>query len=192
MRALQVLEVVLASNNHDRGIRVGRSFFTKPKQPFDLEEGFEAWTGLFQAAILGEQPFLNVDIAHKSFPRKSTLIDYLKSQNFNINEDLSFNRYGFRNIQTYLNGIDIVYDAPPCFGATAKKYKVLDIGEPASKLKFKTDDGTQLTVAEYFKSRGYQLKYPHLNCLKVGSTVRSIALPIECCSIPEGQALNVS
>lgn len=192
MRALQVLEVVLASNNHSRGIRVGRSFFRKPERSFDLTGGFEAWTGLYQAAILGEQPFLNVDIAHKSFPRESTLIDYLRDQDIDPNNDLSQSRWQYNDVQSFLKGIDIVYKPPKEFGATEKKYRVLDIGRPASQLKFRTDDGVEQTVQAYFQSRGVRLEYPNLNCLQVGSTVRSISLPMEFCSIPGGQALNVS
>uniref|UniRef100_A0A1L8EDG9 Putative germ-line stem cell division protein hiwi/piwi n=1 Tax=Haematobia irritans TaxID=7368 RepID=A0A1L8EDG9_HAEIR len=188
MRAIQVVDVVLSGNNHERGIRVGRSFFHKPHNPFDLEGGYEAWTGLFQAAILGEQPFLNVDIAHKSFPKKSTVIEYLRNQNIALNQ--SFDNYTFRDVERFLKGIDIVYEPPESFGSHAKKYRVLGIGEPPSKVSFMTEDGKKLTVAEYFQSKGFRFQFPNLNCLKVGSTVRSISLPIELCSIPEGQALN--
>uniref|UniRef100_A0A1I8PE29 Piwi domain-containing protein n=2 Tax=Stomoxys calcitrans TaxID=35570 RepID=A0A1I8PE29_STOCA len=188
MRAIQVLDVVLSGNNHERGIRVGRSFFHKPANPFDLEGGYEAWTGLFQAAILGEQPFINVDIAHKSFPRKSSLIEYLQNQNIRPDEPL--NNYSYRDVEKFLKGIDIVYEPPTSFGSFPRRYRVLGIGDPASKLRFRNDEGLELTVAAYFQSRGYQLRFPNLNCVKVGSTVRSIALPMELCHISEGQALN--
>ncbi|XP_073836004.1 protein argonaute-2-like isoform X2 [Musca autumnalis] len=188
MRALQALEVILSATNHERGIRVGRSFFCKPSNPFDLEDGYEAWTGLFQAVILGEQPFLNVDISHKSFPRECTLLDYLYNQRIPLDQPLG--NYQYRDVERYLRGIDIVYKPPESFESFDKKYKVLGIGDPASRLKFKNDDGAEMTVAAYFASKGYQLKYPNLNCLKVGSSVRSISLPMELCSIAEGQALN--
>lgn len=189
MRALQVLEVIMASNNHKLGIRVGRSFFRKPQAPYDLQDGFEAWTGLFQAAILGEEPLLNVDIAHKSFPKESTLINYLKQQRIDVNQPLG-NR-DFANVKAFLKDLNIVYAPPLSFGSAPKTYKVTDIGTPASRTTFRTDDGKEQTVANYFKSRGYVLQFPELNCIKVGSTVRSIALPMELCSIPSGQALNV-
>lgn len=192
MRALQVLEVVLASNNHARGIRVGRSFFRRPLDAFYLEDGYEAWTGLYQAAILGEMPLLNVDIAHKSFPCESTLIQYLDNIRADKNGDLRNNNYVFRDITQYFNGINIIYTPPANFGAPPKQYKVMGIGEPASKKKFKTDDGKELTVENYFRSKGYNLRYPHLNCITVGSTIRQISLPMELCSIPAGQALNVT
>ncbi|XP_046807232.1 protein argonaute-2 isoform X3 [Lucilia cuprina] len=190
MRALQVLEVVLASNNHDRGIRVGRSFFRRPSDAYNLQDGYEAWTGLYQAAILGEQPLLNVDIAHKSFPCESTIIDYLKNQRIDITRDIRQNYAVFKDVSNYLKGINILYTPPKCFGASPKQYKLIEVGDPASQKKFKTDDGKEITVAYYFSSRGYNLTYPNLNCLIVGSTVRQISLPMELCSIPSGQALN--
>ncbi|XP_037807749.1 protein argonaute-2 isoform X1 [Lucilia sericata] len=189
MRALQVLEVVLASNNHERGIRVGRSFFRRPSDAYNLQDGYEAWTGLYQAAILGEQPLLNVDIAHKSFPCESTIIDYLKNQRIDITRDIRQDR-AFRDVSSYLKGINILYTPPKSFGASPKQYKLIEVGDPASQKKFKTDDGKEITVANYFSSRGYKLNYPNLNCISVGSTVRQISLPMELCSIPSGQALN--
>lgn len=190
MRALQALDVILSESNNERGIRVGRSFFCRPRNPFDLEDGYEAWTGLFQAAILGEVPFLNVDIAHKSFPRESPLLDYLANNNISLEEPLE--SYEYRNVERYLKNIDIVYQPPASFGSFDKRYKVMGLGDSASKLTFKNDEGAQMTIAAYFQSRGYILKYPQLNCVKVGSTVRSIYLPMELCKIAEGQALNVS
>uniref|UniRef100_A0A1I8MFR4 Piwi domain protein n=1 Tax=Musca domestica TaxID=7370 RepID=A0A1I8MFR4_MUSDO len=188
MRALQALDVILSESNNERSIRVGRSFFCRPRNPFDLEDGYEAWTGLFQAAILGEVPFLNVDIAHKSFPRESPLLDYLANNNISLEKPLE--SYEYRNVERYLKNIDIVYQPPASFGSFDKRYKVMGLGDSASKLTFKNDEGAQMTIAAYFQSRGYILKYPQLNCVKVGSTVRSIYLPMELCKIAEGQALN--
>ena len=189
MRALQVLEVVLASNNHKLGIRAGRSFFRKPDRPYDLQDGFEAWTGLYQAALLGEEPLLNVDIAHKSFPSETTLINYLRNQNIDTRQSLG-NR-DFPRVKAFLKDLNILYTPPASFGSYPRTYKVNDIGTPANSTKFKTDDGKEQTVADYFRSRGHTLQYPALNCIKVGSSVKSISLPMELCSIPGGQALNV-
>lgn len=166
MRALQVLEVFLASGNHERGIRTGRSYFRRPDDSADLGDGYEAWTGLYQAAILGEQPLLNVDISHKSFPRESSLIDYLNEARIDLNNDIKQNFYNYKIVSSFLKGINITYTPPTNFGNIPKQYKVLDIVEPASKKTFKNDDGKILTVAEYFKSKGYSLKYPNLNCLR--------------------------
>lgn len=189
MRALQALEVLMAAKNHERGVRFGRSFFRQPETPHDLTGGYEAWTGLFQAAILGEQPFLNVDIAHKSFPKENTAIQYLQDSKVNVSQPID--RSKFNVVEDFLKGLCVEYEPPANFGAVPKTYRVLGVADSASKVKFKNDEGLELTVEAYFKSRGYKLKYPHLNCLQVGSSVRTIYLPMEHCTIPRGQALNV-
>ncbi|XP_033243989.1 protein argonaute-2-like [Drosophila miranda] len=47
-----------------------------------------------------------------------------------------------------------------------------------------------MTVAEYYKSRQYNLKFPNLLCLHVGPPLKHIYLPIELCRIEDGQTLN--
>lgn len=40
----------------------GRSFFSPPRgQVVSLGDGMDLWVGLFQSAILGWKPFLNID-----------------------------------------------------------------------------------------------------------------------------------
>uniref|UniRef100_A0A1A9WFG9 Piwi domain-containing protein n=1 Tax=Glossina brevipalpis TaxID=37001 RepID=A0A1A9WFG9_9MUSC len=189
MRALQALEVVLASNNHALGIRVGRSFYRKPDELYDLGEGYEMYTGIYQAAILGEVPLLNVDISHKSFPKSQTIIQYLKE--CDIDTSRTIEDYRMKKIITqFLKGMDIVYTPPPNFGAMPRKYKVLDIGNAPAKITFTLDDGKKMTVKDYFASKGCTLQYPFLNCITVGSAIRQISLPMEFCSVAEDQALN--
>lgn len=43
-------------------LQVGRSFFSPPQgRTVDLGNGLELWVGMFQSAIVGWKPFLNVD-----------------------------------------------------------------------------------------------------------------------------------
>ncbi|XP_037901334.1 protein argonaute-2-like isoform X2 [Glossina fuscipes] len=189
MRALQALEVVLASNNHALGIRVGRSFYRKPAEFYDLGDGYEMYTGIYQAAILGEVPLLNVDISHKSFPKTQPIIQYLKECGIDTNRTIEDYRMK-KTILQFLKGIDIVYAPPASFGAIPKKKKVIDIGDAPAKTFFTLDDGTKMNVKDYFASKGCILQYPYLNCITTGSTTRKIALPIEFCSVAEDQVLN--
>ncbi|KAL9901444.1 LOW QUALITY PROTEIN: protein argonaute-2-like [Glossina fuscipes fuscipes] len=188
MRALQALEVVLASNNHALGIRVGRSFYRKPAEFYDLGDGYEMYTGIYQAAILGEVPLLNVDISHKSFPKTQPIIQYLKECGIDTNRTIEDYRMK-KTILQFLKGIDIVYAPPASFGAIPKK-KMIDIGDAPAKTFFTLDDGTKMNVKDYFASKGCILQYPYLNCITTGSTTRKIALPIEFCSVAEDQVLN--
>uniref|UniRef100_A0A1A9Z3D6 Uncharacterized protein n=1 Tax=Glossina pallidipes TaxID=7398 RepID=A0A1A9Z3D6_GLOPL len=189
MRALQALEVVLASNNHALGIRVGRSFYRKPAEFYDLGDGYEMYTGIYQAAILGEVPLLNVDISHKSFPKTQSLIQYLKECGIDTNRTIEDYRMK-KTILQFLKGIDIVYAPPASFGALPKKKKVFDIGDAPAKTFFTLDDGTKMNVKDYFQSKGCILQYPYLNCITSGSTTKKIALPMEFCSVAEDQVLN--
>lgn len=41
---------------------MGRSFFTPPSgRVVSLGDGMDLWVGLFQSAVLGWKPFLNID-----------------------------------------------------------------------------------------------------------------------------------
>jgi len=43
-------------------VPVGRSFFTPPRgEVVQLGDGLEMWYGIFQSAILGWKPFVNID-----------------------------------------------------------------------------------------------------------------------------------
>ncbi|XP_054735965.1 protein argonaute-2 isoform X2 [Anastrepha obliqua] len=190
MRALQCIEVVLANDCHNKGIRAGRSFFTPPNKTMDLDEGYELYTGLYQAAILGEQPYLNVDISHKSFPMPYDLITYLESV-LNCNRQSNLDPRNLQRLSKHLKNLKVVYNPPPSFGAGPRSYKVNDISrEPAATLSFTTDNGEKFTVQKYFQSRGYNLRYPNLNCVVAGSTIRPNYLPMELCSIEAGQAIR--
>ncbi|KAG8307404.1 Protein argonaute-2 [Homalodisca vitripennis] len=64
--ALQVLDIVLRNPSAMRPVcvPVGKSFFTPPPRPdmtTPLGNGYELWYGFFQSAVLGWQPYLNVD-----------------------------------------------------------------------------------------------------------------------------------
>ncbi|XP_067643547.1 protein argonaute-2 isoform X2 [Eurosta solidaginis] len=190
MRALQCIEVVLANACHDKGIRVGRSFFTPPQRTLDLDEGYELYTGLYQAAILGDEPYLNVDISHKSFPMAYNLTDYLQKI-LGARLDSNLDQRTLQNISKHLRGLNIKYTPPPSFGSMPRSYKVNEVSrEPASDLSFTDDKGQRLTVQRYFASKGYNLRYPRLSCIVAGSSVKPNYLPIELCSIEGGQALK--
>ncbi|EDX10559.1 AGO2 [Drosophila simulans] len=194
MRAMQCLEVVLASPCYKKSIRVGRSFFkmSDPGESYDLKDGYEALVGLYQAFMLGDRPFLNVDISHKSFPMPIPMIQYLEefSLNGKINNTTNL-EYSRRFLEPFLRGINVVYTPPKSFQSAPRVYRVNGLSRAPANSEVFEHDGKKVTIASYFHSRNYPLKYPQLHCLNVGSSVKSVMLPIELCSIEEGQALNV-
>nr|XP_032291135.1 protein argonaute-2 isoform X3 [Drosophila virilis] len=192
MRALQCLEVVFAVPCHTRSIRAGRSYFKTSDngERRDLGDGYEALVGLYQSFVLGDRPFVNVDVSHKSFPIAMSMIEYLE-------------RYGLQSAITpattlnntlrlipFIKGINVVYEPPKCFGSAPRVYKVNGLSEkPANEQKFELE-GEVKTVDQYFRSRNYTLRFPKLQCLHVGPPSKYIYLPMELCRIEEGQALN--
>ncbi|KAH8303615.1 hypothetical protein KR018_007140, partial [Drosophila ironensis] len=193
MRAMQCLEVVLATPCHNKAVRAGRSFFkmSEPGQRRELDDGYEALVGLYQAFMLGDKPFLNVDISHKSFPIAMPIMEYLEryvvkskiSQSTNLD-------YSRRTIDSFIKGIHIVYTPPKVFGAAARAYKVNGLSREAADRQVFELDGKKLTIAEYYRSRNYKLMFPQLPCLHVGPVAKNIYVPIELCSVESGQALN--
>ncbi|XP_037719022.1 protein argonaute-2-like [Drosophila subpulchrella] len=193
MRAMQCLEVVMAAPCHNKAVRAGRSFFktSEPGERRELEGGYEVLVGLYQAVVLGDHPFLNADISHKSFPIAMPMIEYverfvLKSK-VNTTTSLENSR---RLMESFLKGIDVIYTPPKSFAANSRVYKVNGLSRsPATNQTFE-HEGTTITVADYFGSRNFKLQYPQLHCLHVGSPTKQIYLPIELCQIDGGQALN--
>ncbi|XP_041449381.1 protein argonaute-2 isoform X3 [Drosophila obscura] len=192
MRALQCLEVVLAAPCHNSAIRAGRSFFKRsdPGNACNLGDGYEALVGLYQTFVLGDRPFVNVDISHKSFPMAMSIIDYIERyqrQRIDKSTNLDYKRY---DIESFLKGINIIYEPPACFGSAPRVFKVNGLSKVSASSQIFDLDGKKTTVAEYYKSREYNLKFPNLLCLHVGPPLKYIYLPIELCRIEDGQPLN--
>lgn len=77
---LQVIDVVLRHSLSLRQIVVGSSLFTPPTtdRTVNLGGGMHLYRGMYQSAILGWRPFLNVDVANKAFPSASNIIDLIR------------------------------------------------------------------------------------------------------------------
>ncbi|KAH8307131.1 hypothetical protein KR044_005623, partial [Drosophila immigrans] len=194
MRAMQCLEVVLAEPCNRNSIRAGRSFFMNSGSGngYQLGDGYEALVGLYQSFVLGDKPFVNVDVSHKSFPIAMKVIDYLINHARIYENDLrsgECNRNLWR-VLTFLKGINIIYEPPKSFASSPRVYRVNGFSQqPANQLKFEVDSKV-MTVDAYFASRGYKLQFPNVVCLHVGPPAKNIYLPMELCRIEEGQALN--
>lgn len=177
-----------------RCIPAGRSFFVKPTKTIDLGEGMEMYNGFYQSAIRGWQPFLNVDVAHKAFPKSipvtEALIDLLDSR---------FQQFGPRDLerglderqretfQKFMRQIRVIYQIPNN-PSSKRVFRVNGVREPAKTKTFKLDDGRSMTIEQYFATeKRYRLKYPLLPTLWVGSLQREILIPLELCTIVEGE-----
>lgn len=192
MRAMQCIDIILKDTYHlSNGVQVGRSFFTYPTgKSYDLGDFYELWTGLFQSTVLGSIPYVNVDVAHKAFPQPIGLVDligglYRNSRFARGDIKTPLDRNVADSLQQHLRGLRIIYKMPGG-DASEKGYKFLGLANiPAAEMFM--SDGKNISVLAYFKSRNYDIQFPNLPCLKVGSSIKSISLPAELCRIPGGQ-----
>ncbi|KAH9628709.1 hypothetical protein HF086_003663 [Spodoptera exigua] len=72
---IQCIDVILRQGALESYVKAGRQFFKRPSRPVDLGYGYEMWTGLFQSAIFTNKSFINIDVAHKGFPRHQSVLD---------------------------------------------------------------------------------------------------------------------
>lgn len=179
MRALQCLEVVLSAPCHQYGVRAGRSFFKPPSNKIELGDGYELWLGLYQAAMLCDQPLLNVDVSHKSFPSKVNLMNFYERMRAPNSKDLT----------EFLSGLRVTYKPPDCFKCISKEYKFIKVMDSSSRQLFRIDNGNEQSVQQYFNSKGYKLLRPEYPCIHIGTTKKNIFIPIELIEIPPGQAI---
>lgn len=187
MRAIQCLDVVLrtAYELNPRFVKFRKSIYVVPSKPEDIGANHELWYGLFQSALLGSKPFLNIDVSHKAFPRGGPVLDAVASLNRN-SLPTSLPGWLAQQVHDYLKGMEVVYTGPNGVGKT---FKYNSLKGPASTQKFKLEDGTEMTVAAYFQKQGVRLRFPDLPVMHVGSTIRNIMVPMELCAVPPGQAL---
>ncbi|XP_061517134.1 protein argonaute-2 [Anopheles gambiae] len=189
MSAIQCLDVVLRSayENNPNFVRFKRAVYAVPRQSIDIGRGHELWFGLFQSALLGSRPYLNVDVSHKAFPMGAPVLKVIGD--FNRGQVDQVSGWVQQELHSFLKGMDVVYTNPTT--RMAKRMRCNGLREPASQQMFKLEDGTRLSVADYFARKlNFRLRYPNLPVLHVGSTVRSVYVPAELCDIPAGQALN--
>ncbi|KAK0170075.1 hypothetical protein PV328_010680 [Microctonus aethiopoides] len=193
---MQVLNVILRMAPYNRAIMVGQSFFQQPRLPaFDLSNGMELWVGMFQSAVLGWNPYFNVDVVHKAFPKSEDVIEVMKDlcadrngRPRELNENmLHCNK---QKIEQHFCGLKVIFQLPNQ-PSSKRTVRVNGLDRPADKATFKLDNGDTTTVERYFLgSKNYKLRYPKLPCLWVGSRSRQILLPPELCKVKPGVVTN--
>ncbi|XP_049825505.1 protein argonaute-2-like isoform X2 [Aethina tumida] len=193
--ALAVIDIVLRHAASKNCCVVGRSFFTKPPSIMDLGNGMEMYQGFYQSAIRGGKLLLNVDVAHKAFPKTQSVIHAIENVCASPGQQFSFHKpltqYQIALFQRYIKNLKILYEIP---GQVCSKrfYRVNGVDEPSKIKTFNCGTGT-CTVESYFRSeKGYTIKYPMMPTIWVGSKSRQtkILLPPECCTVVRNQALN--
>ncbi|KAK0073829.1 hypothetical protein PV325_009163, partial [Microctonus aethiopoides] len=193
---MHVLNVILRMAPYNRAIMVGRSFFQQPRLPaFDLSDGMELWVGMFQSAVLGWNPYFNVDVAYKAFLKSEDVIEVMKDlcadRNGRPRElDENMLHCNKQKIEKHFCGLKVIFQLPNQ-PSSKRTFRVNGLDRPADKATFKLDNGDTTTVERYFlDSKKYKLRYPKLPCLWVGSRSRQILLPPELCKVKPGVVTN--
>lgn len=191
--ALQCIDIVLRNAPATRLVRAGRSYFSQPKNIIRLGDGTEMWNGFYQSAILGWKPFLNVDVAHKSFPTEMSVIDLIAEFERCSPDQLKNAHLGPRtkeSLAKHIKALKIRYEIPNQ-PATRRTARVNGIKESARDISFVLDNGTKKTVYQYFQEdKRYTLRYPTMPCIWVGSREKNVCFPAEFCTILKGQVTN--
>ncbi|KAI0719595.1 argonaute-like protein [Cerioporus squamosus] len=174
-----------------------RSFFTNREQK-DLGGGIVLWRGYFQSArpAIGRM-LINVDISTGAMYKPGRVIDVALEfvGRPGADPNLLAPRHKFPDrerikLQRFLSGVRVDVQIPGQAQTGRRPARVVKklTTHGASELKFTMRDGTTLTVAQYFaKVHNYNLRFPDVVCLEVGS---GALIPMECCTIPEGQIMR--
>ncbi|XP_064212606.1 argonaute-2b isoform X2 [Tribolium castaneum] len=199
--ALQCLDIVLRNAPSNACIIAGRCFFTPPRdgQIIPLGDGMELYYGFYQSAIRGWKALLNVDVAHKAFPKASNVLDIVceigsdfRTTMTRANLSQPLREFVQRDFEKFIKQLKVKYEIPNQ-SSSKRIHRVNGLGEPPSQAKFKLDDGRMTTVERYYQEvKRCKLQYPHLPTLWVGSREREskILLPLEFCTVVGGQAIN--
>ncbi|KAJ1524220.1 hypothetical protein ONE63_010740 [Megalurothrips usitatus] len=186
---IQAIDVVLRSAAARRFVQVGRSFFWQSPggREYDLGSGMECYLGYFQSFVMGRQPYLNLDVAHKGFPKAQYLIDMLAEFDFRARSPEEVMQRYERDIERHLKGLKVEYEIPGV-ESSKRTYRVNGFRRDALKERFQTKDGKTFTIGEYFaKEKRYNLKYPYLPVLHVGAREKEILVPMELCKLAKAQ-----
>lgn len=199
---IQMLEVIFQHNMTVRYEKVGRDkLFSSEKvfgSSFDIGGGKEALVGFFGSlrpvGWKDNTLLLNVDVVNAAFYKEQNVIDFIKElldlRDQDLNQPLHQNlrkkvTSNLRKMKIQVTHTDI-----------PRTYKVLEMGELSSSRQtfpLETSPGKTkpCTVQEYFRTKyKVNLRYPNLNCLRVGPPNRNIYIPPEYCKIAKGQKVQ--
>ncbi|XP_062099717.1 protein argonaute MEL1-like, partial [Humulus lupulus] len=185
---IQALDVALRGDPSDKYTVVGRSFFHLTLgRPGELADGIIYWKGYYQSLRLIQLGLsLNIDVSARAFYETIRVSDFV-FKNFNVRDDLRPLHDQVRlQLKKNLKGVKVACSHLQ----NTRTYKITGIStEPLNKLMFTLDDKmTQISVAAYFQDKyKIKLRYVTWPALQAGNAAKPIYLPMEVCTIVEGQ-----
>nr|XP_003707086.1 PREDICTED: protein argonaute-2 [Megachile rotundata]XP_012149383.1 PREDICTED: protein argonaute-2 [Megachile rotundata] len=195
MKCVQALDIIFRHGPAYQFTPVGRSLFKQPEpgRVVSLSGGLDLWVGVFQSVAIGRKAYLNIDVAHKGFPKDQSVIDLMKELCKHPRatappETLQYQDVDRKrdDINKFLKGLKVQYELPG--QPTSKRtYRVNELVECPRRNKFRLENNTMCTVEQYFLQKNYRIRFPELPCIWVGSRNSNIHLPVELCTIVAGQ-----
>ncbi|KAF9896523.1 Eukaryotic translation initiation factor 2C, partial [Lobosporangium transversale] len=185
LTAIMALDVLIRHKPALLYSTVNRSFFT-PDGASPLSGGIQVWNGFYQSArpAVGKM-LINLDVAATTYYQSGSLLELaVKFLNKRSIDDF---RQGFTDrdrdrLEKFLRGllIRVIHR-----GDVKRKFKISKLTvTPASRTTFMRDD-VKTDVATYFNEvYGRRLSFPFMPCVVTG---REVYLPMEICSVIEGQ-----
>ncbi|KAG6450694.1 hypothetical protein O3G_MSEX006730 [Manduca sexta] len=196
--AIQCVDVILKQGTLESYIKAGRQYFMRPRNPKDLGDGLEMWTGLFQSAIFTSLPFVNIDVAHKGFPKQQPLMQAIAADfRLDVNRPLDYQKgFGVISFLEFIKGLKVVARLIGGPDVRTREFICNGIAATPDKQEFTFTDNESnqnitMTVGDYFRlKKGYKIQYPNMNCMWVGPKDKGIYFPMELLEVAYGQARN--
>ncbi|KAK3226875.1 hypothetical protein Dsin_006737 [Dipteronia sinensis] len=187
---IQVLDVVLRESPSNRCTVVGRSFFSAGlDNKTEIGFGVECWKGFYQSLRPTQMGMsLNMDVSATSFYESIPVIDFV-AKFLNLGDPK-------RAASTQIMENDLVKLKKALRGVKvevthgeSKRYKVTGItSAPTNQLKFLAEGKKEKSVRQYFQEKyNISLRYASWPSLQSGNDSKPIFLPMELCTIVEGQ-----
>ncbi|XP_037522356.1 protein argonaute-2 isoform X1 [Rhipicephalus sanguineus] len=190
---IQALDIIMRHGPCVTLTPVGRSMFKAPLPNMNssIGGGHEVWFGYHTSVRPAQwKPLLNVDRSATAFYEAIPVIEFMCKL-------LSGSQRPLRPESIrHLSPSQCVQLSKELKGVRVKvlhlkyprKYRVGKVTQlPAQDLRFALEDGSKISVAEYFRKHYPNfIRYPNLPCIQP-DTNRPVYLPLEVCHIVEGQ-----
>ncbi|KAF9581944.1 Eukaryotic translation initiation factor 2C [Lunasporangiospora selenospora] len=185
LTAIMALDVLIHHKPAMLYSTVGRSFYT-PDGAYELYGGLEVWNGFYQSARPASgRMLINLDVAATAYFQSGPLVDLVvKILDRRSIDDLrrGINDRERNKLEKALRGVQfrVTHRAQ-----LRRSFKIMKLTPtPASHTMFEKEN-SKTDVATYFQETyGKRLLYPFLPCVVTG---RDIFLPMELCSVIQGQ-----
>lgn len=193
MSSIQALDIVLKQNPGKNLFNVGRSYFSGAK-PYTIDGGAEVWIGYQQSLRPAQNKLLlNVDIAATAMVAQQPLARLCNSAIRGSLEEMAKRKSTVSNSDIIaINRAIKKINVEMTHSDSKRQWIVNGLSKETAVTKtFTKEDGSVLTVADYFKARyGLELTYPNMPLVHVGPKKKDILVPIEVCNVVKGQRLT--